>query len=497
MLTFDIQRTELSRAGSTGAVPLHLDVDTGDEALGRAFAQLGSRIYELGAAKQGAQNAIRQSELRLDYQTKTNAALQKLETTFDPDEQQQIISEYQSQVSGLKTGVPDIDNQFTEYRNSTLASNLASFEKTIHRNQIRQLNDLFEINYQKTMETGDRDAAFNLVDSIAASGAVTPEKAEQLKKSWFGNHVLTKAMKYINTGDEGSLAEADKIISTMTTAASKKPEEFTAQQLGKLDDAKSAFFQANRRLRVAKKEGMDAAEKNLVDKMADNTMTLADVKQYRGVFDANTYEKWTKAAQNLDKPGNDLHLAGFKTMAMDVWRGSRSRDDVKAAMLESLADPDGISTTQYAQISGFLDQRVKEVQGQALKRTSMDATRLILGKDSSAMTIDINGNVNFDISKLGLNRQAEFERKMKYVDKCNEALTQLVADNPDMSRRDLYARMNEIKQQYVEAEHSGKMPDIPEERPVNPDPVNYPDAQWSERYGRWIVQRDGQWMAVK
>ena len=158
-------------------------------------------------------------------------------------------------------------------------------------------------------------------------------------------------------------------------------------------------------------------------------------------------------------------------------------------MLTSLSEPDGISSEQYGQVLGFLDQRVKEVQAHAMKKASVDAARMILGKDSAAMTIDINGNVQFDMSKLGIGRQDAFAKKMDYIDRCNTAITQMVADNPDIGGKELYVRLNDIKNQYAEAQRSGKEP--PDYQltapPPNPDPVNYPHAQYSQRYGTWLI----------
>ena len=257
MASFEIQRTQATPSGRVGAVPMNINVDTGADAVGQAFASLGNRIYELQANKQNAENAIKKSELRLQYQTRTSEALRELETTFNADEQQEIIGRYQSDITALGTGIPDVDQDFTEYRNNTLAGNLDAFERTVHKNQIISLNDQFDINYQKTLETGSRQTASDLIDNMVQAGAISPERAEAMKGEWSGDMRLTRAKKMIETGDPNEIYNAETVLTFMSDQATNNPGEFTAKQMNVLDNLKTQLDATKNRKNSELREQQD------------------------------------------------------------------------------------------------------------------------------------------------------------------------------------------------------------------------------------------------
>lgn len=492
MSTFAITHSRAAPSGRVGGVPISMEVDTGADAVNQAFTQLGNRLYQIGEQQANANNALKTSELRRRYDELGVATENALKNVTDDAEAQRIIGKYQTDVSALKSGTPDVDDAFTQYRNNTITRYTSAFADQLEKNKLKEMVDTFDVEYQASVESGDQRNAVQLIDNLHSSGAITKAKAESLKDGYFADHVLTKAQKFINTGDAGSLAQAETILSSMSKVAAKDQGQFTAKQLDTMSNARSALIQANNRLQRQARVNSEEAEKDLIDKMADYTMTLADVKQYRGVLDADTYKQYAKIAMNPEKKGNNVQEAAFRSMAGDIWSGGRNEQDVRKLLLRSLADPDGISTQQYTEISARIDSETGKLHSQARREVTAKAARVILDRDSSAITIDINGNMNFDISKIGAGRQAEFERKMHYVDLYNRAVDDLIASNPTISRRDLYAQASALRDDYVKASRSGtSMPESAGFRPLNPDPIEFPDAEWSEKRNAWVVERGG------
>jgi NifB/MoaA-like Fe-S oxidoreductase len=66
------------------------------------------------------------------------------------------------------------------------------------------------------------------------------------------------------------------------------------------------------------------------------------------------------------------------------------------------------------------------------------------------MTFDALGNVTIDINKM-LSPQAEFERKMHFVDLYNNEMSNFIAENPKVSKKDLYIKSQELKETYTRA----------------------------------------------
>ena len=135
---------------------------------------------------------------------------------------------------------------------------------------------------------------------------------------------------------------------------------------------------------------------------------------------------------------------------MDVWRGSFSREDAESKIRVSLADPNGINDEQYASVVSDLDREVKGFQAQDTKTYSVRATQSILGKDAGVMSFDSFGNMSLDINKM-LSPQADFEKKMHFVDLYNEGMMNYLADNPKASKKELYVKSQELKATYVAA----------------------------------------------
>jgi hypothetical protein len=259
--------------------------------------------------------------------------------------------------------------------------------------------------------------------------------------------------KVANAENDSILAQAYKLsLDNNYKVASLKLENLKSPTIEQLEYKNKIDSLARRQI----DEDASEANKQLTDLLAQGKLTISEIQSRRNVLKDNDYEAWTKIAlQPVDKKGNAIKEAELKSRAIDVWRGTISRPELEQEMRTSYADPNGINDEQFASVLADLDKETKGFQAQDKKSYSIIATQQILGRDSSVIQFDALGNMTFDLAKM-FSPEEEFNRKLHFVTLYNKAIDDFIAENPKVSKKDLWLKAEELKQTYTDAANTGK-----------------------------------------
>jgi hypothetical protein len=434
MAKFDINYTQ----GAPNVVSMpraNMNVDTGAGILAEATSRMGDTLAGIGMKVQQAQNAMELSTLQRKSEEINNASLMALQGVDPKDDEsiQKIQQKRDTDLKGLTSKSQAVNDTFAMHLNSESPRWDMQFQGQVIQKKAKGAKDDFDLNAQQFLADGNQAAYLKLLNNAKATEVISPQEFDFRAK---------------NMTNDSLLAQSESLSLDGNFVAAE-------ERLGKLDNPTVEQKQYREKIaslaRVQIEKAGSEANKQLTDMMANRTLTTTEIQKRRTLLADNDYQAWTKIAMNpADKKGNVIKATELKSIAMDVSRGTLSREDAEAKIRDSLADPAGINDDQYAAVYADLDREVKGYQAQDKKTYSIDATRLILGKDSGVMTFDALGNVTIDINKM-LSPQAEFERKMHFVDLYNNEMSNFIADNPKVSKKDLYIKSQELKETYTRA----------------------------------------------
>jgi hypothetical protein len=252
--------------------------------------------------------------------------------------------------------------------------------------------------------------------------------------------------------------------------------------------------QAQENLKLVNSE----ANKELTDLMKTGTLTIPEIEARRNLLDDTSYINWNKIAMNPpDKKGNVIEAASLKSGAIDVWRGSITREDLDAKILTSLASPDGINDKQYAEIISAADSKLEQSQADDIRRFSRDAANVILGQFAGIVSFDALGNMNVNMANLTGNQVEDVKYRMHYVSLYEQDLRDYIAANPKVSGKEFYQYATEqkikrwnttLEQMKDVAKSQGK--GVATQTPTKPAGVPA-DAVWDEDKKMWTYTRNG------
>jgi hypothetical protein len=101
------------------------------------------------------------------------------------------------------------------------------------------------------------------------------------------------------------------------------------------------------------------------------------------------------------------------------------------------------------------------------------------------MQFDALGNITFNMDKLG-GPVEEFERKMHFIGLYNKAISDLVAEDPKISKKDFYLKSQELQKTFLAA---SKGKDVAKPAKTKSPFPEYPDAFYEK--GEWRVIQNG------
>jgi hypothetical protein len=437
MAQFPIEYSQ-SVPGVTRMPRANVNVDSGAGMVGQALSGLGGAMFDVGQKIQLAQDAMQLSDLNRQREESDFAAEQQLKKITDADEAQKFIENHFVQQAGLPGKIKAggrVAGAYQQSLNNAKTETLRRLTAVSLQARAKDAEDKFKFARESAVNKGDL-AAVHKIDSLALSTEIIGE--EQFK-------ALSESAPI-----DVEFASIRKLIDTNPVAAEQRlsnPEFRKTLSPDQLNVADRLGSMARKQQEVSGEE----ANKQLTDLMANRKLTVSEIQARRDLLPANDYEAWTKIALNpADKKGNVIKATELKSRAIDVWRGTLSRTDAEAKIRESLADPNGINDDQYAAIYADLDREVKGYQAQDIRTYSNSASQLILGKDSGVMQFDALGNMTLNMAAL-VGDEETFYRKMHFVDLYNAEMNDFLAENPTVSKKDLWLKSQELKQTYVNA----------------------------------------------
>lgn len=444
----------------------------------QALEQAGQSIFQIGSELQQQKNELEFSEGQRKMAEQVNAAMDSL--TGDEEADTQVWTRLEQDLNSVQYKSNRVNSALQVHRNRMLPEAQAALKRQ-HQALLRQtVHDKFEAEGQTYLAKGDLLKYHDILERRLSTKDITQPQFDAMSKSAMVDSILEQSRDMIATGNPEKNQAALRMLAAVPgmDAATTEKKEY-AQKLISI---------ANRDNEAIS----DEANKQLTDMMIGGTLSTVEVMKRRTSLKDSDYQAWAKIAMApVDKPGNVIQTTELKTLSMDVWRGTLSRTDAELRIRNSLADPKGINEKQYADIYEDLNREVKAYQAQDMKTYSIEAARIILGKDAGVMSFDALGNMTIDINKL-LSPQAEFEKKMHFVDLYNKQMADYLADNPKASKKEMYVKAQELKSTYMAAAKGQKLPTS-----TVPKPKEYPDAVWNNQYNMWTVIRDGRLMGVK
>jgi hypothetical protein len=325
------------------------------------------------------------------------------------------------------------------------------------------------------------------VDAAKSRIALTKQRNYNLPVEEKRKMVEPLLTHYINEGGENPEAEGTEL-----NAWANK------------DVVQEEIDRAEEKLKVAGAE----ANKQLTDLMTKGALTIPEIEARRNILPDNDYISWSKVAMNPpDKKGNVIETASLKSGAIDVWRGSITREDLDSQILTSLASPDGINDKQYAEIVSAADQKLEQSQADDIRRFSRDAANVILGQYSGLMTFDALGNLTgVNLAGLSDDKVEDAKYRMHYLSLYEQDLRDYIRTNPKVNGRDfeVYAAEQKMKRWNTTLE---TMKEIAKAQgktgtttqiPTPTKPANVPaDAVWDENRKMWTYVRNGRLKGMK
>jgi hypothetical protein len=332
----------------------------------------------------------------------------------------------------------NVNNMLEEYKNEVTPewrNNYIKRALSIRRSNVK---DKFNLESENLLASGNLEGYYKMLNTRLALQDITQAEFD---------------FKVANAKNDSILAQANK----MALEGNYKGADEKLQELKNPDSDQLQYKNKIKSLaKKQKEENSSEANKQLTDLLGQQKLTISEVQLRRDILTDDDYESWTKIAlQPVDKKGNAIKEAELKSRAIDVWRGTISRLELEKEMRISFAEPNGINDDQFAAVLADLDRETKGFQAQDKKAYSVIATQQILGRDSSVIQFDAMGNMTFDLAKM-FSPEQEFNRKLHFVTLYNKAVDDFIAENPKVSKKDLWLKAEELKQTYTDAANAGK-----------------------------------------
>jgi hypothetical protein len=414
---------------------------------GAGFAGLGKDLFELANTIQEQKDSLEFSRNKRKADEIRMASFNSITGDFETDAKtwQKSNEDINKLMTSSKSGRVNVATE--KYVNEFTPEWKDAFDKHTLGVMKRNTDAEFELEYKNLLGQGRMTEAYTILNNRLILESISQAEYDSLVARALNDAVIEQMRLAIGKNNPQSAIQLSDKLS----------ENATADQLL---DINNLVVAAQKQLETTSPE----ASKQLTDLMAQKKLTIADVQTRRNLLDDEDYQNWTKIAMNpIDKVGNEIKTAELKSRAIDVWRGTITKTDAEKEIRESLADPNGINDKQYGSIYADLDRETKGFQAQDKHSYSIVATQQILGKDAGAIQFDALGNISIDVTKM-LSPESEFRRKLHFVTLYNKEMDDFIAENPKVSKKDLWLKAEELKQTYTEASISGQIQQYPKQK---------------------------------
>jgi len=167
---FPVQFSQRTISGQAGAVRANLDVDTGSQMIGRAASQLGGTIFDLGMKIQETRNKVDLSTKQREVDEKSNALLVTLETTYDKETRDKLVSQWESDIDKVQGKNEWVNTELQTYKDRVMPDWQRTF--TIKGLAIEKDNAIadIQINADAYIKSDDVDSALKQADLLREVG---------------------------------------------------------------------------------------------------------------------------------------------------------------------------------------------------------------------------------------------------------------------------------------------------------------------------------------
>lgn len=484
MAEFPIQRTTRTLPGTTGGVRAGLDVDTGAGLVAGAVSQLGGALTGLGIkfdlieADTQLTKAIRLTteeinRLGLSYRTNNDPATYQVE--------------YEKSLGAIQSFAPKNRRAAQEF-DKFYQREIPTWQKGVEGARLAKAKDNFRaegfLGQQSAISTGNTEPYLAHLEKGKAIGIYTAEEVERL-----GLDTVLRA-DYNTALNAIQLDPTDKNVEEVL----KNHPNLTATQRTSLR-RESWSIQTNRRLKDERQraELEEQTRKDMIDLVQTNDLTFKILRENKDKLDASTYTSLTNYVMSLsdlkleDPYLNRIYLdiqsdrittesqideyvkaekidfddaekmkaildkrisgagstyAKLHTEALDIWRGTKTKQQFDTDLLSALTDNE-INKDEFGELSKLAATTLKTAQAQALSRADTEAGRQLVDyreDDAHArfMADSLRG-LKPDIATLFENKANEIRRQQfNDLARFNKSMRDFVASNPDAFAAEIY-----------------------------------------------------------
>lgn len=434
---FPIKYSERTPSGKGPSVTANIDVRTGGRELAEAYTRLGLSVASVGRELvqdaviiQRQEDAVELSELKRKVDEQGYALFNS--ATGDEDADKTLWGKFEEGLGNLQSKRSNVNKALQKHINNVLPGWENAFAKKGLAIRRKNAKDKFEFEAENLLAQGNLLDYFKQLKTRLALKDISQAEYEAKVKNAPNDSIIEQMRLHIGSGNPA-----------LAIDVSKQMKNASADQME----------YRNRLIKMAEvgmKKNAEEANKQLTDLMAKKELNLDEVQKRRSILSDDDYQQWTKIALNPpDKRGNLVATTELKSVAMDIWRGTITREDFERRVRDSLADENGINEEQYAGIMADADRELKNVQAEDIRRFSRDAANVILGQYSGVMQFDALGNLaSINLAGLSGNQVEDVKYRMHFLSLYEQGLRDFIAENPKASGKDFYQFAAEQKMRY-------------------------------------------------
>lgn len=381
------------------------------------------------------------------------------------------------------TNFPDADAFDKEYKKmrADVAKIGTSLSNKVGKNRFKSWDDLQSPGWDRRsaekkirmIKINNTDTYFKNISSIAAEtdlakaqaearlltqGAIddrirTPAQAdsdfEKVMGDWLRADVWRKATVNVRPDGEVDWNEAVKWFSQAENIEGIDPKIID----GLLGDANSQLTNQKKRDDEAIEKQREASRDFLNDKFANDQIPTPEEIDKTNLDEAEQkqYIKWATAETRRTAKGEDITTnqkarADLNTMALDIWRGTVTKQQFDTAVNEArYGETPTIDDPAYKELTNTAATTLKSAQAEALRRADTEAGRLIVDVRDEQTVAAIMARFSQDEKKrFILRRQLQFW----YLSQYNKEMRDWITENPDKIGKDFYQFSESLKHDY-------------------------------------------------
>lgn len=461
-------------------------VDTGDAALGKGIASMGSAMAELGQKIDAQEAAAELSTQKRKIDEIGYAAFQAFDSATDDESRNKVRQQFSRDIQSVQSKRSDVNRALTIHLNDVLPQWNNAFESKTIAIKKKNADDQFDFNIENLQINGGFDEADKLIQQRVATGNIIKAKGDLLVSE---NDVKRK--KYENEKQKDAVLSLAKSLVGPDYTTTKAYEAIDASDLPDEDklniQSRISAYASGRR----KKDATDKYAKKL--DFTKNFLKSAT----EGTVTADMIEKQypSNEGQSLEEKNKFYSiLEGVNDTTTPITVTGESGSEVRQAVFDSAAGK--ISTNDaYEKIltARYVSKTIDDAtMGWAIKRMEKPYPAEITN-DLKAQLVANREKIKQGGSWFNPLSWGETDAESNKTNQVNMDLLNWVDSEIDKKHiptgKELYVRSQELI--------AGAKLTSTGQTTTNPRPEGYPDAVWNAKHNMWTVSRNGRLMGIQ